>query len=92
MDYGTIYQRIGRALKVCRVRHGDLTLDELADKLEEHHGTRVNKTTVSTWERGRVAISLEVLDAYAKTFDTTIVAILCDAGLDRLGEDQHLGC
>ncbi len=81
MTYGTLYQRIGRALKVCRVRHGDLSLDATADKLEKHYGTRVNKTTISTWERGRVAISLEVLEAYAQTFDTTIMAILKDAGL-----------
>lgn len=82
MQYGTLYQRVGRSLKLCRVRHGDLTLDQTADKLEAYYGTRVNKATISTWERGVVSISLKVLDAYAKTFNTTIVKILSDAGLD----------
>jgi transcriptional regulator with XRE-family HTH domain len=83
MQYGTIHQRVGRALKLCRVKNGDLTLDETADKIEAVYGSRPNKATISTWERGRVSISIEVLDAYAKTFKTTIVRILQDAGLDE---------
>jgi transcriptional regulator with XRE-family HTH domain len=77
----TIYQRVGRALKVCRVRHGDLTIDQTAELLRPHVGRVLSRSTISQWERGVARISLEVVDAYCKTFGLSLIELLSDAGV-----------
>lgn len=87
---------VGNILKKVRLEH-DLTLDELAQRLNKNQGLNISKSMVSRWENNKAEPINTFLSAYAREFSLDMNTLL---GLEdhylhddtqALAEDLHKG-
>lgn len=57
-------------------KHHNLTMDELAERLNQHGDIKSSKQTIYRWEKGLISPHTKTIDAYSKVFNVTPAYIL----------------